>query len=325
MMGHYLNAFLMPEPTDVDVELFLNHDPAAVTAVARSLADSPPAEVRSSHPDQRYQVWTAENHHILVPERGQDHAITVRGNRISVTAEQEHVAATIGVRVVRQLIMRAGEAHGGRAIHAGAVALNGHGVLVGGHPGAGKTSILTRLVEDHSAAPVSNDRTVLVPSGGDAWRAVGVPLAWRFTPEGIDGSPRLADALANRTLSRGSSLTDGKVELTPLEVSQVLDSPATPTVHITRSVVLSRLLAGHPQRPPETRFLRRHLDFGVADFFADDWLGIRPQLAQSAELTQVDAQAWWTRLAATLPVQAISWTDPAELARVAAAVADGQP
>ncbi|MGH7749394.1 MAG: hypothetical protein ACREQ5_32195, partial [Candidatus Dormibacteria bacterium] len=117
----------------------------------------------------------------------------------------------------------------------------------------------------------------------------------------------------------------GKVELTPLEVSQVLDSPATPTVHITRSVVLSRLLAGHPQRPPETRFLRRHLDFGVADFFADDWLGIRPQLAQSAELTQVDAQAWWTRLAATLPVQAISWTDPAELARVAAAVADGQP
>ncbi|MGH3567095.1 MAG: hypothetical protein ACRDRH_13900 [Pseudonocardia sp.] len=170
---------------------------------------------------------------------------------------------------------------------------------------------------------MSNDRTVLVPAGGDTWRAVGVPLAWRFTPEGIAGSPRLADALANRTPSRGSSLTDGKVELTSLEISQILHNPVAPEVQITRSVVLLWLPGVRPSRP-DAQFLRRHLDFGAADFFADDWLGIRPQLPKSAGLSQMDTQVWWTRLAA-LPVQAISWTEPAELARVAAAVAEGQP
>lgn len=181
MMGHYLDAFHVPELNGIDVELTLNHDAAAVKVARRSLAELLPAEARSSHPDQRYQIWTAEDHRVLVPERAQDHVITVRESHISVTAEQEQVAATTGVRVVRQLIMRAGEARSGRAIHAGTVTLNGDGVLVGGHPGAGKTSILTRLVEDHGAVAVSNDRTVLVPDDVDTWHAIGVPLAWRFT------------------------------------------------------------------------------------------------------------------------------------------------
>lgn len=127
-----------------------------------------------------------------------NHVITVKGNRVLVTAELRQVAATIGVRIVRQLIMRGGEARGGQAVHAGAVDINGDGVLVGGHPGAGKTSVMTRLVEDHGARYIANDRTVLIPADTDSWCAVGVPLAWRFTPESINGSPRLADALASR-------------------------------------------------------------------------------------------------------------------------------
>jgi hypothetical protein len=247
--------------------------------------------------------------------------MAVRGNHITVSSERETVAATIGVRVVRQLIMRGGEARGGRAIHAGAVAVNGHGVLIGGQPGAGKTSVLTRLVEDHGAAVLSNDRTVLFLDGAGTWRAVGVPLAWRFTPEGIGGSPRLSEALAHRTPRRGRGLIDGKVELTPLEISQILASPTTPTIPITRLVVLMRSPDMRPETP-DARFLRSHLDFGEADFFADDWLSIRQCLPKATE-HQANPDAWWTMLAG-LPMQVICWHDPAELAQVAEAVARGQ-
>lgn len=319
MMAHYLSVFHAPELTGTDVTLTLTYD--RVARARRSVSETPPTEVRNSHPDQRYQVWDTEDRRVLIPERRQDHVMTVRGNHITVSSERENVSATIGVRVVRQLIMRGGEARGGRAIHAGAATVNGHGVLIGGLPGAGKTSVLTRLVEDHGAAVLSNDRTVVVPNDAGTWRAVGVPLAWRFTPEGIGGSPRISDALAHRTPRRGHGLIDGKVELTPLEISQILASPTTPAIPITRVVVLMRSPDTRPETP-DARFLRSHLDFGAADFFADDWLSIRQCLPKVTE-SQANSEAWWTMLAG-LPVQVICWRDPAELARVAEAVAGGQ-
>ncbi|MEU0519361.1 hypothetical protein [Streptosporangium sp. NPDC006007] len=318
MMAHYLSAFRVPERNGTDVALTLSYD--RVARVRRSVPATPPTEVRNSHPDQRYQVWISGDHEVLTPEREQDHVITVRGNHITVSSVRENVAATIGVRVVRQLIMRGGETCGGQAVHAGAVVANGDGVLVGGQPGAGKTSVLTRLVEDHGAAALSNDRTVVVPDDAGTWRAVGVPLAWRFTPEGIGGSPRLSGALAHTTPRRGGGLTDSKVELTPLEVSQILDNPTTSTTQVTRVIVLMRSPNEQPVTP-DARSLRRHLDFGRADFFADDWLNIRPHLPGNAN-NPTDPDAWWTTLAG-LPVQVICWGDPVELARVAAIIAGG--
>lgn len=320
MMTHYLSAFQVPQRNGADVALTLGYD--RVARALRSVSDTSPSEVRTSHPDQPYQVWATDDCEVLIPEREPDHVITVRGHHITVSTEREHVAATIGVRVVRQLIMRGGEAHGGRAVHAGAVAVNGHGVLVGGQPGAGKTSVLTRLVEDHGATALSNDRTVLFPDDATTWRAVGVPLAWRFTPEGIGGSPRLTETLERRTPRRGRGLIDGKVELTPLEISQILTSPTTSTIPITRVVVLMRSPDEQPPATPDARFLRHHLDFGAADFFAHDWLSIRPSLPKTT-VAQVDPEPWWAKLAG-LPTQVVTWNDPAELVRVAAAVAGGQ-
>ncbi|WP_024800560.1 hypothetical protein [Nocardia sp. BMG51109] len=319
MMAHYLSAFHAPEPAEADIALTLNYD--RIARPRRAVSATPPIEVRHSHPDQRYQVWATEDHDVLIPERESDHVITVRGDHITVSTEREKVAATIGVRVVRQLIMRGGEARGGRSVHAGAVVVGGHGVLIGGQAGAGKTSVLTRLVEDHGAAALSNDRTMVVPADTGTWCAVGVPLAWRFTPEGIGGSPRLTETLAHRTPRRGSGMIDGKVELTPLEVSQILDSPATPTIPITHVVVLMRSPDVRPETP-SARFLRRHMDFAAADFFADDWLGIRPHLPKTT-VSQADPDSWWAKLA-SLPVHVVTWDDPAELARVADAVARGQ-
>lgn len=319
-MAHYLSAYQVSAVNRPDFELALSDDADAVVSIRDSLASMRPDAIRVSHPEQRYRVWTTDSQHeVLLPERTPDHVITTTRNRYAVTADRERTAATIGVRIIRQLIMRGGEAHDGRAVHAGAVDMNGDGVLVGGHPGAGKTSVLTRLVEDHRARAVANDRTVLAPSGDRSWRATGVPLAWRFTPEGVNGSPRLAEGARRRYSERGNGLMDGKMELTPLEVSRMLGSPTVATTRVTRVVVLVRLPDDTPGIP-DAAFLQRRLDFGVADFFAEDWLGIRSRIG-APTTGHVNSSAWWGKVAATLPVEVLTWTSPTELSRVAAAVA----
>ncbi|WP_242606316.1 hypothetical protein [Protofrankia symbiont of Coriaria ruscifolia] len=170
-----------------------------------------------------------------------------------------------------------------------------------------------------TARPVANDRTVLTPSNDGGWLATGVPLAWRFTPEGVNGSPRLAEGIRSRYPERGLGLTDGKVELTPLEVSRILGQPAVATTRVTRVVVLIRLPDDMPETP-NAALLQQRLDFGPADFFAEDWLGLRSRLgAPPAE--QAATHNWWDKVAATVPVEVLTWTNPTELARVAATIA----
>ncbi|MGH3763123.1 hypothetical protein [Actinophytocola sp.] len=320
-MAHYLSAHQVSKVDHPDVELDLCADADAVTSVRASLTNMPPDAIRRSHPEQRYLVWTTGTHHeILLPERTTDHVITTTTNRVGVTADRIRTAATIGIRIVRQLIMRGGEARDGRAVHAGAIDIDGAGVLVGGHPGAGKTSVLTRLVEDHGARSVANDRTVLAPSGDGSWMAAGVPLAWRFTPEGVDGSPRLAASVRSRRLARGHGLVDGKVELTPLEISRILDRPVIASTQVTRVVILVRSPDGAP-RTPDPVFLRERLDFGEADFFAEDWLDLRSRLDAPPATERSNVHDWWAKVASAVPIKVLTWANPTELARVAAAVA----
>lgn len=318
-MSHYLSAFEVPEADHPDIELMLRIDSDVVAQVQRSLATTPPIALRSSHPEHRYGVWIADGRQTLMPENAPDHVIVTRGNHVLATTTADRVAATIGVRITRQLIMRGGEAYNGRAVHAGAVTINGYGVLVGGHPGAGKTSVLTRLVEDHGAWPMANDRTMLIPGDDSSWYAVGVPLAWRFTPEGISGSPRLTAALVSRHPTRGRDLVDGKVELTPLEVRQIFGSSAVAMTRISRMVILSRSAGG--TTTPDATLVREHLDFGAHDFFAEDWLDIRTQLSGHIKQTVSDWGAWWSRLAGSLPSRVLRWTNVTELPQVTAAIA----
>ncbi|SFB64753.1 hypothetical protein SAMN05216266_1476 [Amycolatopsis marina] len=324
ILRHYLSAYETPDLHRCDIDLTINTEETAVTEARKTLTRLSPSQVRTSHPNQRYHIWTTDGQQILTPERANDHVITVQGNHISLVAHQHQIAATVGVRIVRQLIMRAGETRHGQSVHAGAAILDTDGVLIAGHAGAGKTSVLTRLIEDHGARPVANDRTVLTPGDNVTWSAVGVPLAWRFTPQGIDGSTALTHALTIRDLSRGRDLVDGKIELTPLEISQALAVPAAAAAPITRLIILTRTANKQPPAP-DHRFIRDHLDFGADDFFTDDWLGVRPLFPSLTAQPPLDADAWWARLATTVPVQVISWTDPTELGRVAATIAQGQP
>ncbi|GAA0538588.1 hypothetical protein GCM10011581_05640 [Saccharopolyspora subtropica] len=321
-MRHYVSPFLVPTlDGEPDITVSISCDSAAVADARRSLADQPATALRTSHPDQRYRAWITEGHEVLLPEYAPDHVITATPDLLVIAAEQPRVAASIGTRVVRQLLMRGGEIQAGRCVHAAAVDIDGHGVLIGGHPGSGKTTVLTHLIEDHGAHPVANDRAVLIPRRGRQWHAIGVPLAWRFTPEGIGGSPTLANALTDFEPVRGRHLVDGKIELTPWEVSRLVGRPTLPITEIQRIVILTRS-PSTPVMNPDSGFVQQHLDFSVEDFFAEDWLNLRPLLARNAEVSARDSE-FWLRLAETMPVLALAWTDPSELPDVAAAAYHG--
>lgn len=317
-MSHYVSPFLVSTlGREPDITVSVDCDAAAVADARRSLANKPATTVRTSHPDQRYRVWIAEGREVLLPEREPDHVITATPDLLVIAAEQPRAAASVGTRVVRQLLMRGGEVQKGRCVHAAAVDIDGHGVLIGGHPGSGKTTVLTHLIEDHGARPVSNDRTMLIPADHQRWHAISVPLAWRFAPEGIGGSPTLAAAFTDFEPSRGRHLIDGKIELTPWEISSLLDRPTVPITELQHVVILTRSPTP-PVTKPDMEFLRQHLDFGTEDFFAEDWLNVRSHITRDNPRSLIDTDSLWFRLAETLPVVALSWTDPAELPHVAA-------
>ncbi|MGH3623496.1 MAG: hypothetical protein ACRDQ5_17140 [Sciscionella sp.] len=316
-MRHYVSPFLVsagdrePHPT-----VSVGRDAATVAQTRQSLADQPPTTVRTSHPEQRYRVWITEDREILLPEHTPDHVIIRTPELVLIAAEHARVAATIGIRVVRQLVMRGGEVRGGRCVHAAAVDIDGRGVLIAGHPGSGKTTVLTHLIEDHGARPVSNDRTALIPTDTGRWHAIGVPLAARFTPEGISGSPTLTAALNHFEPSRGQHLVDGKIELTPWELATLFNRSTVPVTEVAQLVILTRS-APVPAAKLDGAFVRHHLDFGADDFFADDWLNLRPHLNDSQPDSLSGDGDLWGRLVETVPVFPLAWTDPAELPHIA--------
>ncbi|MEU6190237.1 hypothetical protein [Nocardia sp. NPDC047038] len=318
-MADYLDPYLVEgtgSAPDFTVSVDISTDPHRLLDQAG--VNTIGCQVRRSHPEYRYRAWLLAGRTMLAPLHRVDHVITVDGRHLAVSA-REHVAATIGVRVARQLIMRGGESAGGHCVHAGAVELDGVGVLVGGRPGAGKTSVLTHLIERHGAVPVSNDRTMLMPTDSGDWTAVAVPLAWRISPEANAASPRLRTALASASPIRGRGLVDGKLEWTPAEIGRILGVSCAPATSPQRIVILMR--ANHRTGHPSTHLLRRHLGFGNADFFTDDWLSLRPSPSGGGG-AGTETGSWWSTLA-DVPASVLGWTEPDQIASVADTIADG--
>ncbi|QUH05018.1 hypothetical protein HUO13_33345 [Saccharopolyspora erythraea] len=315
---HYVSPFLLSAgESEPHMTITVARDAATVAEARKSLAQHPPTTTRTSHPEQRYHAWLTEDREILLPENSADHVIIRTAGLVLIAAEHAHVAATVGTRVVRQLIMRGGEVRGGRCVHAAAVDIDGQGVLIAGQSGSGKTTVFTHLIEDHGAHPVSNDRTVLNPTETWQWNATGVPLSARFTPEGISGSPTLTTALKRYEPNRGRYLVDGKLELTPWEISTLFDRRVLPVTEVAQLVILTRS-AQASAAEDDGNFLREHLDFGAEDFFADDWLNLGSDLSKALPGSNVGADGLWERLARTVPVHSMAWTDPAELPAIAA-------
>lgn len=81
------------------------------------------------------------------------------------------------MRVIREVVLRCAEHRGWTAFHAAAAAVDGHGVLIAGPSGAGKTTVLTALAAHRRADLVASDRALVTET---AQAVVGVPISVRI-------------------------------------------------------------------------------------------------------------------------------------------------
>ncbi|MER6106370.1 hypothetical protein ABT115_29900 [Streptomyces sp. NPDC001832] len=81
------------------------------------------------------------------------------------------------LRVIREVVLRCAEHRGWSVFHAAAAAVEGHGVLIAGPSGAGKTTVLTALATHRRADLVGSDRVLVTESAANL---VGVPLSVRI-------------------------------------------------------------------------------------------------------------------------------------------------
>lgn len=266
-----------------------------------------------SHPELAYRCADRVDGRTLIPAHGPRHVIQVSGEApqlcVRVAALEVPVLVRVVRRVVRALALRGVEAAGGACVHAGAVRLGTGGLLVGGAPGCGKTSVLTELIETHGAQPVSNDRTAILTDTSGCWMGHGIPLAWRYAPPGLAASPLLAAAARQGTLRRGGGLVDGKVEFTLGEIGKHLHSEPLPATKLTRVLLLHR--GSDPAVNPLTpEFAARHLSLDPEPF-ADDWLDLRRRIG--ALVTAGVPQ----QLLRAVDTTILRWQEPVELAGLA--------
>ncbi|WP_130468333.1 hypothetical protein [Actinopolyspora sp. H202] len=320
IMNLYLTPYRVAPVRPFEFRIRARRDRTHMAFVQRNHRGTAPHQEQASHPEQRYCLWTEPGHKLLIPRGDESHVIEINNRHIDITAETHEVAATIAIRVVRQLMMRGGEARGGHVAHAGAVQLHGETILIGGHAGAGKTTVLTHLVEHHDARPLANDRTVLVPQGVGEWAVTGIPLAWRITPQGMRDSLALSAVNLSR-LSRGAAQVNGKIELTPSEIDNVMGCSTVSSAPLARIVLLRR--SHECVSVPDSTTLASQLDLGKDDPFAHDWLELRPQLGHG--VYGASHRCIWHHLRAEVPTRSLSWKDPAELRELATAIAEGVP
>ena len=314
LMGPYLDGLPTgAAPGAPRMHLAVRIDSDAVGAAWRRAASEPARASRSSHPGQEYRVVAHGTGELLTSAQADDHAIVTGPGAVTVLACDQAAGARVAVRVVRQVLIRAGERVGGRSVHAAVAMVNGRGVLLTGVPGAGKTSVMHALMAGRDACPVANDRVVIVPRGRGRWTAIGVPLAWRFTPQAVAASPLLAEGIALSRRRRGRDLVDGKQEFAPREVTRLFGVRPAHSAPVDEVVVL-----GRDRVEATARSLREGLDFGPDDPLACDWLDLAA-IAGLAPAKGAQGSSWWAGALADLMSRARfeAWADPSQFEAIA--------
>ncbi|MBC7303276.1 MAG: hypothetical protein H5T78_20300 [Nocardia sp.] len=304
-IDHYLRAQrrpLCPPDTTVTVRV----DPPEVPHRRNEAHTGHQLGERTAFTGDIYQAFLTDRITLVPSSPG--HVVDLGDNTITVHAANTGIGIRIAVRVLRQITMRAAEDAGARALHAGAVVVDGRAVLVGGRAGAGKTTMLLQLIK-LGAAPMASDRT-MVTSENTHLHGTAVPHAWRITPQGLESATELHQIW--QCPQRGQRLADGKAELTPVEIADAYDRPLHSASPVSALVLVDRTILA--PAISHSAGLRPHLDFGNDDPFAEDWLTQR----RTATRTTADSP-WWNQLTTDLPTLRIRWTHPQELALAAAA------
>jgi hypothetical protein len=153
------------------------------------------------------------------------------------------------VRCLREMFTKTIERTGHLVFHAGAVAIEGHGVAICGAKGAGKSTTVISLVEA-GASFLSNDRSYIGPDDDDLrlypWpttSAIGMGTlyhfpglrswlerggGWTYEPQGRLTEAARHEYLATLTPAQLAALPD-KLELTSEELARSLGSTVHPS------------------------------------------------------------------------------------------------
>lgn len=156
-------------------------DPATLDSV-RALID-PDAEIREAFTGERYALVRREDGYALVSASPAmyDHALLTRDFRswLVVGAAEDSLGLVL-TRTIREIVREDLLRRGAIMCHAGAArSADGHGALLIGTSGAGKTSAAIRIGMAPGGRAVGTDRTFLLRDG-DRWLAVGLPMSTRL-------------------------------------------------------------------------------------------------------------------------------------------------
>lgn len=169
-------------------------------------------------------------------------AVRARGTEFELFLREESARAhRYPLRLIREVMLRSHENHGGVVFHAGAVDLHGTGMLVCGPRAAGKTTTLACLLRAGGVL-LSNDRIILHSSQ----RLVAVPLPVPIARGTLDAFPELADSVGPTASAAlpASFGTPHKVALSARQFATALGTTMTPTAQL-RLIIAPQLTDTH--------------------------------------------------------------------------------
>lgn len=165
-----------------------------------------PSEVETAFGNDVYAVWPASGTRWLRPTAPfppwvrDDHLFGLRDDETEIVTHSGTVSpCAFLMNVVREVLLRVLEDHGGVLFHAACVSTAGMSALIVGEKAAGKTTTLSALVAGGTMSFAANDRT-FVTSGPP--RTIGVPIALRLGYGLVEGTPTLRSYISDGRLFR---------------------------------------------------------------------------------------------------------------------------
>jgi hypothetical protein len=307
------------------------HLDITVTEPCHRLLHAPPdvGDVRDVGPgltarhltEGRREVFWIDRHRTLVLHDPARRATAVH-------CATDTAAAYFAARLVRQLMTAQLLAAGAVYAHTAALEHDGRGILIAGHPGAGKTTTLLAVLRRLGGAFVTSDRLLLIADRRDGLRGYAWPAHIRVGIGTLLAYPDLA-GLVPTDQRADQAAPHAKAAIEPPEIPRLLH-PATVAPRCRPHLMIWPQLTRAPGRPRYQRltptavhaaltstelFMRR--DTGSASSHINHWLAPTPSRATMAANRQTVIDA----LAQTVPCYYLAaHPDPITLADIVTAI-----
>jgi len=207
----------------------------------------------------RHPVWKSAKSAKLVFDTELDvfYRLDESGRSVHIVAQSARRASRLALmRVVREFAMNHAHRPERLVVHGAALMHGPSGLLIPGHKGAGKTSLLIHALLQKQGRYVSNDRVVLYPDQ-DGFVAHGMPTLVKLRHSSLCLFPDLYERLkashhypalsleesAKRTWGRIRAWRKGQYTLSPAQLCDLLKVPARARGPVA-AVLFPRVSAG---------------------------------------------------------------------------------